>query len=113
MKEFFKNTTIRLLVGLSLFLNIALFLFFYFFIRQSDISIVLHYNVDWGVDYFGEVKSIFTLPVVGMIIFLLNSILALKLWDKNRILSYFLATVTFLTQNLLIVSGIALYLINK
>jgi len=113
MKEFFENTTNRLLIGSSLFLNIALFLFFYFFIRQSDIPIVLHYNVDWGVDYFGEVKSIFILPTVGMIIFLLNGVLALKLWRKNRILSYFLTTATFLTQDFLIISSIALYLINK
>lgn len=113
MKEFFKNTTNQLLVGLSLFLNIALFLFFYFFIKQSNIPIVLHYNVDWGVDYFGEVKSIFILPTVGTIIFLLNGVLALKLWGKNRILSYFLITATFLAQCFLAISGIALYLINK
>jgi len=113
MKEFFKNTTNRLLIGSSLFLNIALFLFFYFFLKQNNIPIVLHYNVDWGVDYFGEVKSIFILPTVGIIFFLLNGVLALKLWGKNRILSYFLTTITFLTQGFLIISGIALYLINK
>jgi hypothetical protein len=113
MKEFFKNTTNQLLIGSSLLLNIALFLFFYFFIKQSNIPIVLHYNVDWGVNYFGEVKSIFVLPTVGMIIFLLNGVLALKLWEKSRILSYFLTAATFLVQSFLIVSGIALYLINK
>jgi len=113
MKEFFKNTTNQLLISSSLLLNIALFLFFHFFIKQSDIPIVLHYNIDWGVDYFGEVKSIFVLPTVGIIIFLLNGVLALKLWGKNRILSYFLTTATFLTQGFLIISGIALYLINK
>ncbi len=113
MKDFFKNTTNRLLIGSSLFLNIALFLFFYFFIKQSNIPIVLHYNIDWGVDYFGEVRSIFILPVVGTIIFLLNGVLALKLWGKNRILSYFFTATTFLVQGFLIISGIALYLINK
>lgn len=94
-------------------LNVALFLFFYFFIKQSNIPIVLHYNVGWGVDYLGEVKSIFILPTIGMIIFLLNGVLALKLWGKNRILSYFLTVVTFLVQCFLVISGIALYLINK
>ena len=113
MKEFFKNTTNQLLISSSLLLNIALFLFFYFFIKQSNIPIVLHYNVDWGVDYFGEIKSIFALPIVGIIIFLLNGVLALKLWRGNRILSYFLTAATFLIQCFLIVSGIALYLINK
>ncbi len=94
-------------------LNVALFLFFLFFIEQSNIPIVLNYNVDWGVNYFGEVKSIFILPAVGIIIFLFNGVLALKLWGKNRILSYFLATITLLAQIFLFISGIALYLINK
>ncbi|MCX6813912.1 MAG: hypothetical protein NT078_01730, partial [Candidatus Azambacteria bacterium] len=75
--------------------------------------IVLHYNVNWGVDYLGEVKSIFILPTVGMVIFLLNGFLTLKLWKKNRILSYFLTVATFLVQCFLIISGVALYLINK
>ncbi len=113
MKEFFKNKTIRLLMGSSLVLNIALFLFFLFFIRQSNIPIVLHYNVDWGVDYFGEIKSIFTLPLIGAIIFLINGALALKIWKKNQALSYFLAVSTLLAQCFLVISGIALYLINK
>jgi len=113
MKEFFKNITNRLLMGSSLVLNIALFLFFYFFIEQNNVPIVLHYNVNWGVDYLGEVKSIFTLPAVGMIIFLLNGVLAIKLWGKNRALSYFLTTAAFLAQFFLVISGIALYLINK
>jgi len=113
MKEFFKNITNRLLIGSSLVLNIGLFLFFYFFIKQNNIPIVLHYNVNWGVDYLGEVKSVFTLPIVGMIIFLLNGVLALKLWGENRTLSYFLTATTFLVQFFLVVSGIALYLINK
>jgi len=113
MKEFFKNITNRLLIGSSLVLNIGLFLFFYFFIKQNNIPIVLHYNVNWGVDYLGEVKSVFTLPIVGTIIFLLNGVLALKLWGENRTLSYFLTATTFLVQFFLVVSGIALYLINK
>ena len=71
-------------MGSSLFLNLALFLFFYFFIKQNNIPIVLHYNVDWGVDYFGEVKSIFVLPLVGIIIFLLNGVLALNSGEKIK-----------------------------
>lgn len=112
MKEFFKNPTNQLLIGSSLLLNIALFLFFYFFIKQSNIPIVLHYNVDWGVDYFGEVKSIFILPTVGTIIFLLNGVLALKLWTNIKVLAYFLTAITLISEVFLWLAGIALYIIN-
>lgn len=113
MNEFFKNNIVRSLLILSLSLNIGLFLFFLFFIKQSDIPIVLHYNVDWGVDYFGEVKNIFILPLAGLVIFLLNGILALRLWIRMKILAYFLVSITLISEVFLWLSGIALYIINS
>ena len=113
MKEFFRNNIIKSLFISSLILNFGLFLFFYFFIKRSDIPIVLHYNVDWGVDYFGEVKNIFILPLAGLIIFLLNGILALKLWLKAKSMAYFLAAITLISEIFLWLAGIALYIINS
>lgn len=113
MKEFFKNNIIRFFLISSLALNLGLFLFLYFFIKQSDIPIVLHYNVNTGVDYFGEVISIFILPLIGLIIFLLNSILALKIWPKMESLSFFLISVILISEIFLWLGGIALYIINS
>ncbi|MDO8443812.1 MAG: hypothetical protein Q7S78_02420 [Candidatus Azambacteria bacterium] len=113
MKEFLRDIANRILLGSSLILNIGLFLFFWFFIKQGNIPIVLHYNVNWGVDILGEVKSIFILPVAGMFIFLLNGFLAANLWGKNKTLSYFFTVITLLVQFFLVVSGIALYIINR
>ena len=113
IKEFLEDAANKILLGSSLILNIGLFLFFWFFIKQSNVPIVLHYNVNWGVDYLGEVKSIFILPLAGMVILLLNGFLAANFWNKNKTLSYFFAAVTLLVQFFLIVSGIALFVINK
>jgi len=113
MKEFLKDMTNKILMSSSLILNIGLFLFFLFFIRQNNIPIVLHYNVNWGVDYLGEVKNIFILPVAGLFILLLNGFLAINLWGKNKILSYFFTAITLLVQFFLVISGIALYIINR
>ncbi len=113
MNEFFKDKIIKPLLISSLILNLGLFLFFYFFIKQSDIPIVLHYNVNWGVDYFGEVKSIFILPLAGLIIFLLNGILALRLWFRMKSLAYFLAAISLIFEVFLWLAGIALYIINS
>lgn len=113
MNEFFKNNIIKSLLISSLILNLGLFLFFLFFIKQSDVPIVLHYNVDWGVDYFGEVKKIFILPLAGLVIFLLNGALALRLWFRMRSLSYFLASVILTSEVFLWLAGTALYIINS
>lgn len=113
MKDFFKDNIIKFLLIFSLALNVSLFLFFYFFIKHSDIPIVLHYNVNWGVDYFGEVKSIFILPLVGLIIFLLNSILALRTWARMKSLAYFLSVIILISEVFLWLAGISLYIINS
>ncbi|MBI4920020.1 hypothetical protein HY838_01895 [Candidatus Azambacteria bacterium] len=113
MKDFFENKTNRLLLGLSLFLNAALFLFFRLSIKQGGVPIVLHYNVNSGVDYFGEVKSIFILPAAGLLIFLVNGALSANFWKKNQTLSYFLSAAALMAQFFLVIAGIALYLINR
>ncbi len=113
MKEFFNNKTNRILSASALILVAALFLFLRFFVRQSGIPVVLHYNVGGGADYFGEVRSVFILPAVGLIIFLVNFLLAAEFWKKDRALSYFLSSTSVLAQFFLFIAGIALYLINK
>jgi len=110
---YFKDFQIRWILASSVILNAALFLFLLMFIRQSNVPIVLHYNIDWGVDYFGEVKSIFILPSIGWLIFLFNGILASHLWRRYRALSYFLTIVILIVQIFLWISGIALYIINS
>lgn len=113
LKAYFGDFKIKIILGLSVFLNAGLFLFFYFFIKQSNVPIVLHYNVGSGVDYFGEVKDVFTLPIVGFLIFFFNAVLAARLWLKSIALSYFLTAVILISQIFLVLSGVALYLINR
>ena len=113
MKSFLRDTPVRLLIFFSFLLNISLFLFFLFFIKQTDIPIVLHYNVDWGVDYFGEFKNIFVLPFVGLAIFLLNFLLALRIWSRSKALFFFLLSIMLVSEIFLWVAGIALYIINS
>lgn len=113
MKEFFKDKIIRFFLISSLALNIGLFLFFLIFIKRSDIPIVLHYNVDWGVDYFGEVKNIFLLPLAGLIIYFISGVLALRLWTKMKSLSYYLSAVVLISEIFLWLAAIALYIINS
>ncbi len=113
IKTYLGDFKIKIILVFSFVLNVGLFLFFYFFIKQSDIPIVLHYNVDWGVDYFGEVKSVFVLPFVGLFILLFNSVLALKLWANIKALAYFLVAITLISEVFLWLTGIALYIINS
>ena len=112
IKLYLSDFHIKWILILSFVLNAALFLFLLIFVRQSNVPIVLHYNVDWGVDYIDEVRNILLLPAIGFLIFLFNGILAARLWSRNPVLSYFLTVAILPVQVFLWLAGAALYIIN-
>lgn len=113
LKIYLSDIYIRWMLLSALVLNIGLLVFLFFFIKQSNIPIALHYNVDWGVDYLAEVKEIILLPLIGFFIFLFNGVLSFRLWSRNRVLSYYLSAIVLLSEIFLCLAGIALYMINS
>lgn len=73
---------------------------------QERIAIPLHYNIHFGVDLFGAWWRIFLVPLSGLVILLVNYASAIILWERERVLSYFLVSVALLIQILLFISMI-------
>lgn len=113
IKDYFGDFWIRRILIAALALNAALFLFLYFFIRQTNLPVTLHYNVYWGVDYLGGARQLLLVPLIGLIILVLNSILGADFWQKNKLLAYFFPAAAFAVQIFLFLAGISLYLINR
>lgn len=76
------------------------------------IAIPLHYNIHSGVDLFGVWQRIFTIPLIGGIILLLNTLISISLWRKEKVLSYFFSAVAAFSQILAFVSMIFVVLLN-
>lgn len=76
--------------------------------------LVLHYNVDFGIDLVGAPTSIYYYPLLSLGIFILNLfILALLSRNKNfKILAHFLLSAATLFNLFLSVDLLAVYLIN-
>jgi hypothetical protein len=111
--EFFKNRLILWMIGLNLFFNLANWIILWRFIRPVDSSIILHYNVYFGVDMTGDWKNAFILPLIGLIIFLINLILAHYFFQKlERIASHILLMAGFMAQLSLLVASVSVILIN-
>lgn len=110
---YLKDFWIKTVLALSLALNFTLFIFLYFSVKQSNLPATLHYNVYWGVDYFGETRQLLTLPLIGFLILVFNSILGFKLWPGNKVLAYYFNSIAFVVQIFLAIAGAALYLINR
>jgi len=86
------------------------------FISKSLSSevLVLHYNVDFGVDLVGDPKQIYDYPLLGIGIFLLNIIvLAILYRNKNfKTLVHFLLGAAALFGFFLSLALLSIYLIN-
>jgi len=76
--------------------------------------LVLHYNVDFGIDLVGDPALIYLYPFFGLGVFLLNLIiLAVFYKDKNfKILAHFLLGAAALFGLFLSIALLAVFLIN-
>jgi hypothetical protein len=105
------------LIYLALFVAwqvVAWFQAWFIYKNLSGDVLVLHYNVDFGIDLVGDPARVYFFPVLGLIIFLLNLIiLAVLHKDKNfKILVHFLLGAATLFAVFLSIALLAVYLIN-
>jgi len=96
-------------------LNIFLWLgsFYIDSIIEKNI-IALHYNVDFGINLIGETKNIYIIPVVGLLVIFINSILYINLSrNKDKKIIFHVLFATSLFVNIILLSAItSVYLIN-
>lgn len=111
--EYFKSHIVIWLLILSLTSNLIDWLILKIWVKPVDFSIILHYNVYFGVDSIGDYKQVYLLPIIGLILFLVNLILSVFFYErKERIASYVLLMATLMIQLSLIVASVSVILIN-
>jgi len=113
--DFFGFWHVRIYSAVLVLLNLCLW-FSAIFIKNhvSQDLIVLHYNVNFGVDLIGNVNQIFVVPILGLIIIVLNSLLAaffLK-HEHFKFVAHLLLAACFLANLFLLVALATVYLIN-
>lgn len=112
-QDFFKNSIIRWLLTGALFLNLANWTLLVIFIRPVDFSIILHYNVYFGVDLIGDWWQPYVLPFMGIVFLAVNFILAYEFYkQKERIASYILLLASLMIQMGLIIASTGIVMIN-
>lgn len=114
-----KNRTLIICTIIGMILNLFIWSLIFFRLRPivkllpaDQAFIPLHYNTYLGVDNFGPWYNIFILPALGLLIFIVNSLLAATIYNRKDILSYFLVITNMATQFVLLVSTIFIILIN-
>lgn len=102
-------------LGLIIVGQISAWFQVWFIHRQlSDSILVLHYNVDFGIDLVGDPIYIYLYPLLGLIVFFMNFIiLAIFHKDKNfKILVHYLLGAATLFGLFLSTALLAVFLIN-
>jgi len=78
----------------------------------SQRLVVLHYNVNLGVNLIGDVANIYIIPTLGLTFIVINFLLLLNIFRKNKFLIHLLLGFSLLVNLFLIASTVAIYLVN-
>lgn len=105
----------RFYLGVAVFLQTADWLQAIFIYKHlSGELLVLHYNIDFGIDLIGEPRRIFLYPLFGLGIFALNWIIAAALRRRQyfRLFTHLLLTTALLFSLFVSLALMFIYLIN-
>ncbi len=105
----------KIYLGLFLLINSLLWLSA-FYIKNiiGEPRMALHYNVDFGIDYYGSVNKLFVLPALGLFIYVINiSLLTIARNQRDRKFIGHILCLGAVLANLILLVGISsIYLIN-
>jgi hypothetical protein len=114
-KRVFSNKHLSIYTIINLLLIILAYIFaWYLYQNISSNLMVLHYNVLFGIDRVGDPREIFTLPLLALIVFILNTIVSISFFRKKHFifLSHLLPVSSLLVTVITIFSLLSLYLVN-
>lgn len=112
-KDFIRNPLIASLFGVSFFIFLANIGSLFFFVKDFNKVVILHYNVFLGIDLVGSGKHVFLMPLVGLFFLCINFALAHHFFNrKERIISHMLSLTSFIVQLGIGVATIAFIVVN-
>jgi hypothetical protein len=111
----FELLSVKIYLGVLLFLNSFVWLAVYYIAGQvTQELVVLHYNVDFGVDLVGNVNNMYMIPAVGLLIAVANFLLVF-LFSRQAdlpLIAHFLLGTAVVVNFFLLISLIPIYFIN-
>lgn len=112
-QEFFRSGLVQWVIIGALLINAINWGLIAFFIRPVDFPIILHYNVYFGVDVIGAWWQVYFLPLIGLAILSVNTVLGYLFYQqKERIVAHLLILATFIVQIGITIAVASLLLIN-
>jgi len=97
---------------MALLINITLWISVYVFVEPTELNIVLHYNIYFGIDEMGSWKKTYLFPAVALGLFFCNIFLSRFLYYRERLASYLLSMAALIIQLVVGVGLLSIIMIN-
>lgn len=111
--ELFNILFVKIYLGITLLINLLIWsLAIIINVNIGQSQLVLHYNVDFGVNLYGDVNKIFLIPLMGIIILIFNLLISYRMLLKEKFAAHILLASALCVNILLLISIGSLYLIN-
>lgn len=109
--RFVKFNFISALVLNILNIGLVYYNFSRFLVGQTE-SVVLHYNIYFGIDKIGDWQNIYYLPLIGFFIIVINLLLSYWLHFYDKLISYFFLFIALFCQIILNLATFFIVLVN-
>lgn len=111
LRNLYRDSIVRWLSILVAVGTIAQWVVTIWFAQRGSSFLLLHYSVDYGIDFTGPWYYLLRIPFMSTVIFVINSVLAYLLFYVARQYAYVLLGVSFLVLVVLSIGlGQAIYL---
>lgn len=96
----------------ALVFNAAIWALLFWQLPPTDATLLLHYNVYFGVDLSGAWNQLLWLPGSGLVIIVLNAVIAVSQRQVDRFMVSILSTCSALYQAMLLGALLLIVLLN-
>ena len=113
LSDFFAPFYIKVYLAILIFLNLLNWVFVYYINKVvSQDLVVLHYNVNFGVNLIGSAGKIYTIPFLGLAFIILNVVLVTNIRKQDKFINHLLFFSLILANLFLLAATMSVYLVN-
>lgn len=99
--------------AVALLVNIIHWAILWLKIKPGESSIVLHYNVIYGVDLVDRAAFIYMIPAAALLVLILNFLISNYLFGREKLAGYFLNLAGIAVQLVFFAATLTLIIINE
>jgi len=107
-----KYSYITFLFGISLVVLVVAFSLFYVRLAEIEHLLIIHFESLRGVDFLGSKKEVVGILISGLVLNIINFLLAAFLYNRQRLLSYLIGFMNIFISFLILLTIIVIISVN-